>query len=150
MGSQLHTSLPWCTLVQMTRPGFLVITAVACVLGISVAALCGHGIHMWTTLAALVLAVLIHAAANVINDYHDALSGANDTNTQGLFPFTGGARLIQDGHVSVRDTYDSAKALLAHAWLVGGHSPRAYALGFGVNALVGLDFCAFAQKCRLT
>jgi hypothetical protein len=106
----------------MTRPGFLVITAVACVLGISVAALCGHGIHMWTTLAALVLAVLIHAAANVINDYHDALSGANDTNTQGLFPFTGGARLIQDGHVSVRDTYDSPKPCShTRGWLGGIH-----------------------------
>ena len=112
MPTQLHTSLPWRTLVQMTRPGFLVITAVACVLGTSVAAACGYGPHMWTALATLVLAVLMHAAANVINDYHDALSGADDANTQGLFPFTGGARLIQNGHVSVQDTHDLAKALL--------------------------------------
>jgi len=58
------------------------------------------------------LAVLMHAAANVLNDYHDALNGADDANTQGLFPFTGGARLIQNGHVSEQNTHDLAKALI--------------------------------------
>jgi 1,4-dihydroxy-2-naphthoate octaprenyltransferase len=111
MTSPSSTVLPWRTLVQMTRPGFLVITAVACVLGTVVAAACGHGPNMWTAMATLVLAVLMHAAANVINDYHDALNGADDANTQGLFPFTGGARLIQNGHVSVHDTHNLAKAL---------------------------------------
>ena len=96
----------------MTRPGFLIITAVACVLGTSLAALCGHGPNVWTAWATVVLAVLMHAAANVLNDYHDALNGADDANTQGLFPFTGGARLIQNGQVTVRDTYDLAKALI--------------------------------------
>ena len=112
MNTQLHTSLPWLTLVQMTRPGFLVITAVACVLGTAVAAACGHGPNVWTALATLLLAVLMHAAANVLNDYHDALNGADEANTQGLFPFTGGARLIQNGHVSLQDTHNLAKALL--------------------------------------
>jgi len=106
------TLLPWRTLVQMTRPGFLVITAVACVLGVSVAAACGHGPNVWTALATLVLAVLMHAAANVLNDYHDALNGADDANTQGLFPFTGGTRLIQNGQVSVKDTHDLSKTLI--------------------------------------
>jgi 1,4-dihydroxy-2-naphthoate octaprenyltransferase len=112
MNTQLHTSLPWLTLVQMTRPGFLVITAVACVLGTAVAAACGHGPNVWTALATLLLAVLMHAAANVLNDYHDALNGADEANTQGLFPFTGGARLIQNGHVTTQDTHDLAKALI--------------------------------------
>jgi len=94
MTSPPSTALHWRTLVQMTRPGFLVITAVACVL------------------ATLVLAVLMHAAANVLNDYHDALNGADDANTQGLFPFTGGVRLIQNGLVSVQDTLDLANALI--------------------------------------
>mgnify|MGYP000054636087 CR=1 FL=1 len=95
----------------MTRPGFLVITAVACVLGMSVAAACGHGPHVWSALATLMLAVLMHAAANVLNDYHDAISGADNANTQGLFPFTGGARLIQTGRVTVQETHTLAKAL---------------------------------------
>ena len=96
----------------MTRPGFLIITVVACVLGTAVAAVCGHGPNVWTALATLVLAVLMHAAANVLNDYHDALNGADDANTLGLVPFTGGARLIQNGHVSVKNTHDLASALL--------------------------------------
>ena len=112
MTSPSSTALHWRTLVQMTRPGFLVITAVACLLGTAVAAVCGHGPNAWTALATLVLAVLMHAAANVLNDYHDALNGADDANTQGLFPFTGGARLIQNGQVSAQDTHNLAKALI--------------------------------------
>jgi len=112
MTSSPSTALHWRTLVQMTRPGFLVITAVACVLGTVVAAACGHRPNVWTALATLVLAVLMHAAANVLNDYHDALNGADEANTQGLFPFTGGARLIQNGHVSTQDTHNLAKALI--------------------------------------
>ena len=112
MTSRSSTDLPWHTLVQMTRPGFLVITAVACVLGTAVAAACGHGPNVWTALATLVLAVMMHAAANVLNDYHDALNGADEANTQGLFPFTGGARLIQNGQVTTQDTHNLAKALI--------------------------------------
>jgi 1,4-dihydroxy-2-naphthoate octaprenyltransferase len=82
------------------------------VLGTAVAVACGHWPNLWTALATLVLAVLMHAAANVLNDYHDALNGADDANTQGLFPFTGGARLIQNGLVSVQDTLDLANALI--------------------------------------
>lgn len=105
-------ALSWRTLVRMTRPGFLVITAVACVLGTSVAALCGHGPDRWKALATLTLAMLMHAAGNVLNDYHDALNGADEANARGLFPFTGGARLIQNGEVTVDDTHQLAKALL--------------------------------------
>jgi AmiR/NasT family two-component response regulator len=43
-------------LVQMTRPGFLVITAVACFLGTAIAAACGHRPNVWTAVATLVLA----------------------------------------------------------------------------------------------
>lgn len=99
-------------LVAMTRPRFLVITVVACLLGQSVAAVCGHGPHLLKAVATLVLAVLAHAGANVFNDLHDALNGADAVNTQGLYPFTGGARLIQNNLVSVQETRDLALALL--------------------------------------
>lgn len=106
------TDLPLSTLVRMTRPGFLAITVVACLLGIASADACGHPPNVWTALATLVLALLAHAAGNVLNDVHDALSGADAANTQGIFPFTGGTRLIQQGVVSVQQTRDLAKALL--------------------------------------
>ena len=104
----------------MTRPGFLIITVVACVLGTSVAAVCGYGPQWALALTTAVLAVCMHAAANVINDYHDALNGADAANDQGLFPFTGGARLIQNGQVTPHDTYRLAKALLMCVLPAGG------------------------------
>jgi 1,4-dihydroxy-2-naphthoate octaprenyltransferase len=106
------TSLPWQTWVHMTRPGFLIITAVACVLGLATARVSGVELQVLKALVTVVLAVLLHAAANVLNDYHDALNGADEANNQGLFPFTGGARLIQNGLVSVQQTRQLALALL--------------------------------------
>lgn len=107
-----HTDLPLSTLVRMTRPGFLAITVVAVLLGIAIADACGHPPHGWTALVTLALALLAHAAGNVLNDVHDALSGADAANTRGIFPFTGGTRLIQQGRVSVQQTRDLARALL--------------------------------------
>ena len=104
--------LPVSTLVRMTRPGFLVITVVACLLGIASADACGHSPRLWTALATLVLACMAHAAGNVLNDVHDAESGADAANTGGIFPFTGGTRLIQQGVVSVQQTRQLAMALL--------------------------------------
>ncbi len=96
----------------MTRPGFLVVTAVGCLLGLAMAASCGCGFDPWRGAATLVLALTAHAAANVLNDYEDARNGADAANRQGLFPFTGGARLIQNGEVSTDDTRRFALALL--------------------------------------
>ena len=104
--------LPLSTLVRMTRPGFLAITVVACLLGVASADACGHPPHVWTALATVALACLAHAAGNVLNDVHDAVSGADAANSSGIFPFTGGTRLIQQGAVSVQQTRDLAKALL--------------------------------------
>ncbi|MBS0468625.1 MAG: prenyltransferase [Proteobacteria bacterium] len=96
----------------MTRPAFLLLTVVACVLGTATAAACGCGLDLRLAAAAMLLAVLAHAAGNVLNDLHDAKSGADAANTQGIHPFTGGSRLIQDGLVTERQTADLAKALL--------------------------------------
>jgi len=112
LAAKALTSLTWKTWVQMTRPGFLIITAVACVLGLATARVSGVELQVLKALVTLILAVLLHAAANVLNDYHDALNGADEANNQGLFPFTGGARLIQNGLVSVQQTRQLALVLL--------------------------------------
>lgn len=131
-------ALPWSVWLAMTRPGFLVITLVACLLGISMAALCGHGPDLIKATATVVLALLAHAAANVFNDFHDALSGADALNTQGISPFTGGARLIQNQRVSMKETRELALAivifLLPSGLLLAMHSGPGV-LGLG---LVGL------------
>jgi 1,4-dihydroxy-2-naphthoate octaprenyltransferase len=99
-------------LLRMTRPGFLAVTAVACALGLATAAACGCGLDVPKALATVVLALVAHAGGNVLNDYHDARNGADAANATGLFPFTGGSRLIQNGEVSVTDTGRWAAILL--------------------------------------
>lgn len=97
---------------RMTRPAFLLLTVVACALGTATAAACGCGLDIPLALAATGLAVMAHAVGNVLNDWHDARNGADAANTQGVFPFTGGSRLIQNGEVSEQQTRDLVKALL--------------------------------------
>ena len=97
---------------RMTRPGFLLVTLSACLLGIASAAMCGCGLDLPAALATVLLACMAHAGANVLNDYHDARNGADAANTQGLHPFTGGARLIQQGQVSEIQTGRWAALLL--------------------------------------
>jgi 1,4-dihydroxy-2-naphthoate octaprenyltransferase len=104
------THISWRTGLRMTRPGFLVITVVACLMGLASAAT-GGSIDAVRAVATVLLAVIAHASANVLNDYHDALNGADAANSGGLFPFTGGARMIQNGDVSVLDTRFLAQAL---------------------------------------
>ena len=96
----------------MTRPAFLLLTVVACLLGTATASACGCGLDVPLALGATGLAVVAHAMGNVLNDLHDARNGADAANTQGVFPFTGGARLIQSGEVSERQTGELVKALL--------------------------------------
>ena len=109
MGSMTDThSSPrpsgWRLYLAMTRPGFLTITGVGCLIGFASAFACGCGFDAPRALATLVLALLAHASANVLNDYCDSRSGADQANGQGIFPFTGGSRLIQTGAVSQRHT----------------------------------------------
>ena len=96
----------------MTRPAFLPVTAVACLLGLSTAAACSGGLKLPRAVATVLLALMAHAGANVLNDYCDARNGADAANRDGLFPFTGGSRLIQRGAVSVADTGRWAAFLL--------------------------------------
>ena len=109
----------WKLLLAMTRPGFLAITLVACLLGIASAAACGGDIDPLLAGATLVLALAAHAGANVLNDYHDALNGADDANRNGLFPFTGGSRLIQQQRVTPAQTRKLAWLLLGGVALAG-------------------------------
>ncbi len=95
----------------MTRPGFLLITLTACLLGLATAATTG-AVQPATALATLLLACMAHAGANVLNDFHDALNGADDANDGAMFPFSGGSRLIQQGVVSAPETRQWALWLL--------------------------------------
>jgi 1,4-dihydroxy-2-naphthoate octaprenyltransferase len=103
----------------MIRPGFLSASAVACVLGWAVAYGSGLPFQAIYALWTLLLALLLHAAANVINDVADAQNGGDAMNQEAIAPFTGGAGLLQSGQVTLAQTRKLALILLVSA-LLGG------------------------------
>ncbi|MFP5325209.1 MAG: hypothetical protein ACLGH2_11190, partial [Gammaproteobacteria bacterium] len=130
----------------------LLLTVVACVLGTATAAACGCGLDPGLALTAGVLAVLAHAAGNVINDLHDARNGADAANLQPMTPFAGGSRLIQQGLVSERQTAEVAWGLMLlvrHRQDTGRLRP-ALALSVAAVQVHGLGMAAgFWQVTRL-
>ncbi|MBI3148079.1 MAG: prenyltransferase [Betaproteobacteria bacterium] len=87
-----------------TRPAFLSVTLVGCVLGLATARQGGVPLLVAPAALTVLLALLTHAAANVLNDYFDHLNGSDAANTARVFPFTGGSRFIQNGVISAETT----------------------------------------------
>jgi 1,4-dihydroxy-2-naphthoate octaprenyltransferase len=105
--------------VLATRPAFLSITLVGCVLGVATAWFSGTPLHWGRAALTVVLALLAHAAVNVLNDYCDHRSGTDARNTDRIYPFTGGSRFIQNGVLSPRQVLALAWVLFA-ATIAGG------------------------------
>ncbi|MDY0011763.1 MAG: prenyltransferase [Rhodocyclaceae bacterium] len=129
-----------------TRPPFLSVTLVGCLLGLACAASSGVEIDPVTAFMTVLFALLAHAGGNVINDYHDARSGADAANTQRLFPFTGGSRFIQNGVLSAGQTGRFGYGLLAAVipaglWLAWQAGPGLIAIGLA-GLLVGWAYSA--------
>ena len=140
------------TLWRMTRPAFLTATVVAVAIGLASAHASGIRLSPMLALATLLLAVLAHAAANVLNDYADAVNGADAANTGGIAPFTGGAGLIARGEVDAAQTRRFALVLLG-ACALGGialalwlRMPAVWAIG-GVG--LGLGWAYSMPPLRL-
>jgi len=133
-----------------TRPPFLSATLVACLLGLAVAASSGIAINTVAALITVLLALLIHAAVNVINDYCDALNGTDAANTERVFPFTGGSRFIQNGVLTPLQTAYFGYALLALAavgglWLAWQAGGGLLAIG-AAGLLIGWAYSAAPLK----
>jgi len=121
-----------------TRPAFLSVTFVGCLLGLASAA--ASGIRLDPALATLTMffALVAHAGANVINDYYDAISGCDNANAERVFPFTGGSRFIQNGVLSLRATGIFGYALLAAVVPAGLYLAAVSADGLVWIGLAGL------------
>ena len=102
-----------------TRPSFLMATLAACLLGLASAIVSGVSFNVETAALTTLLALLVHAAVNVLNDYFDALNGSDAINTERLYPFTGGSRFIQNGVLTTTQTASFGYLLLAVAMLGG-------------------------------
>ena len=103
---------PWWRYFAATRPAFLSVTLAGALIGLGSASVDGLAIDLGKALLTVFFALVAHAGANVVNDYHDALSGADAGNHERLFPFTGGSRFIQNGVLSLRETRRFGYALL--------------------------------------
>lgn len=108
-------SNPLLRLVAATRPAFLSVTLVGCLIGLATAYADGVTLHPITAAATILIALVAHAGGNVINDYHDAVSGADAANVGRIFPFTGGSRFIQNGVMTPGQTARFGYGLLVLA-----------------------------------
>ena len=129
-----------------TRPAFLLATLFAYFLGLVGAVYSGVHFQTETAMLGLLLALLVHAAVNVLNDYFDAMNGADAQNAERLYPYTGGSRFIQNGVLTIGQTAIFGYLLLFMAilgglylsWLVGA---GLIAIG-AVGVLVGWAYSA--------
>ena len=116
-----------------TRPAFLTITLVGCLIGLATAHRAGTALDPLTATLTVLLAVLVHAGANVVNDVCDADNGSDAANRSRLYPFTGGSRMIQNVVLARREAARLGYALLlavvpAGLWL-------AWQTGIGLLAI---------------
>lgn len=136
-------------LVNATRLPFLTATVVPVLLGTAIAWRDGafdFGLFLLTLLAAS----LFHIGTNVLNDYFDHQSGADEANFTPT-PFSGGSRLIQRGLFSPRQTRNFGLAAYGLGSLVGLYLVYARGpviLAFGITGLL-LGYLYTAPPVRL-
>lgn len=137
---------PLARYIAATRPAFLSVTLVACLIGFASAHADGVTLDIAAALATVLFALFAHAGGNVINDYHDARSGADEANTGRLFPFTGGSRFIQNEVMTPRETAVFGYGLLAMVvpaglWLAAGSGAGLLLIG-AAGLLLGWAYSA--------
>ena len=139
-------SHPLALYLAATRPAFLSVTLAGALIGLGSASADGLAIDWAKALLTVLFALIAHAGANVVNDYHDALNGSDALNQERLFPFTGGSRFIQNGVLSLRQTRLFGYGLLAVVipaglWLTAHSAPGLIWIG-GVGLLIGWAYSA--------
>jgi len=90
--------------------------------------------------------VLLHAGANVANDYFDYKSGTDNVNKEFVRPFTGGSRMIQNGSMTPKEVLAEAIVIYAIAAGIGLYltmvcGPFILILGL-IGAFSGYFYCA--------
>ncbi len=136
--------------VLATRPAFLTITLVGCLLGLATAWSSGVALNAGLAAATLLLALLTHAGVNVLNDYYDHLNGTDAANTGRIFPYTGGSRFIQNGLMTPSQTLSFGLMLFALVivgglWLIAKSGMGLLWIGFA-GLLIGWAYSAVPLK----
>lgn len=115
------------------RPQFLPAVAIPVALGASTAWAAEGRFNALYFAVSLVAALLYHAGMNVLNDYFDFKNGADNINKNGLAPFTGGSRFIQNKLMTPKETAALGCALVSGGSLAGMY--LAYKTGLPLLAI---------------
>lgn len=137
-----------------TRPAFLSVTLVGCLIGLAAAYADGVAVDGLKAFLTVFFALVAHAGVNVVNDFYDAQNGSDAANTERLFPFTGGSRFIQNGVIGLREVGLFGYGLLASVippglWLAWHSAPGLLLIGLA-GLLIGWAYSAPPLKlmCR--
>ena len=105
--------------IAETRAPFFTATIVPILLGSVIAWARGEPFHWGLFFLTLLGGLLLHAGANMINDYMDHLRGTDAVNVEFVRPFTGGSRMIQEGLLTPRQILTASVLCLALGSVVG-------------------------------
>jgi len=106
-------------MLHATRPKFYPASVLPVLVGTTWGACVVRSLDWGVFLLALLATVAVHAAANVLNDVGDDVSGTDRNNTDRIFPYTGGSRFIQNGIMTAREMAVLGIALIGVAIAVG-------------------------------
>lgn len=101
------------------RPKFFTASVLPVLVGTALGAKAVGAIGWMPALLAIIATVLVHGAANVLNDVGDDITGADAPNTGRIYPFTGGSRFIQAGILSRDEMRRLGIGLLVAATIPG-------------------------------
>ncbi len=85
---------------RATRPRFFQASGMPVLIGSSLGYLEAGNFDLVACLLAVMATLLVHAGSNVTNDVFDDLTGNDAVNTDRIFPYSGGSRIIQNGVLS--------------------------------------------------
>jgi len=126
--------------LQELRAPFFTASIVPVLVGTSLAFLHSGEWHWLIFLLALTGTVLIHAGANVINDYFDHLNGNDEANIDFVRPFTGGSRMIQEGLLTPNEVLGLSLACFTLGSAIGFYlvyRTGLLVLAFGIVGVLG-------------
>ncbi|MBV1959304.1 MAG: 1,4-dihydroxy-2-naphthoate octaprenyltransferase [Pseudomonadales bacterium] len=105
--------------VAATRPQFLPTILLPVMLGSAIAWHQTKIFDPYLFAIALLAAIFVASGVNVLNDYFDFKSGADNFNPEPLTPFAGGSRMIQQQQLSPQSIFNFGAGLLVAAALLG-------------------------------
>ena len=109
------------TYFMATRPQFLLTMVLPILLGSAIAWHQRGVFDPVLFVITLLAGICVSSGVNVLNDYFDYKSGADNHNPEPLTPFAGGSRMIQQQQLSPQSIFNFGAGLLIVAALLGSY-----------------------------